>query len=62
LWTVTCPRSAVISSGEPDEVRASLQGLERELGPVIGGLNIYEPLFQLMCHGVPTRLKAALDR
>lgn len=54
--------SAVIASGEAEEVRASLQGLERDLAPVTGGGSISEPLFQLMCHGVPTRVKAAVDR
>jgi hypothetical protein len=57
-----CVRSAVIASGEADEVRASLQGLERELASVTGGGSISEPLFQLMCHGVPSRVKAAVDR
>lgn len=52
----------MIASGDADEVRASMQGLERDLAPVIGGTSISEPLFQLMCHGVPTRVKAAVDR
>lgn len=54
--------SKVISAGTLDEVRASLQGLERDVAGVLGGLPLYEPLFQLMCHGVPPRVKAATHR
>jgi len=54
--------SAVISGGESDEVKSSLQGLERDLGGVLGANSLSEPLFQLMCHGVPSKVKAAVDR
>ena len=33
-------------------VRAFLESLERDLGPALSGLPLYEPLFQLMCHPV----------
>ena len=33
-------------------VRSFLEGLERDLGPALSGLPLYEPLFQLMCHPV----------
>lgn len=59
---VSIAPSAVIASGEGDEVRASLQGMERDLAHVLGANPLSEPLFQLMCHGVPTRVKAAVDR
>jgi hypothetical protein len=45
--------SKVVAQGAEDEVRAALQGIEREVSGVLGGLPLYEPLFQLMCHGVP---------
>lgn len=54
--------SAVIASGAPIEVRSSLQGLERDLAHVLGANSLSEPLFQLMCHGVPTKVKAAVNR
>jgi hypothetical protein len=43
-------------------VRAALQGLERDVSGLLGGLPLYEPLFQLMCHGVQSTVKAAVHR
>lgn len=43
-------------------MHASLQGLERDLCPMLGVTTLVEPLVQLMCHGVPVQLKAASDR
>ncbi|KAF8066245.1 NUP205 [Scenedesmus sp. PABB004] len=52
----------IIDQGAEQEVRAELQGLERDVSSVLGGLPLYEPLFQLMCHGVPSSVKAAVHR
>lgn len=54
--------SKIILEGAEDEVRAALQGLERDVSGLLGGLPLYEPLFQLMCHGVPSLVKAAVHR
>lgn len=43
-------------------MRTELQAIEREVSSVLLGLPIYEPLFQLMCHGVPSVVKAAVHR
>lgn len=43
-------------------MRTELQAIEREVSSVLQGLPIYEPLFQLMCHGVPSPVKAAVNR
>jgi hypothetical protein len=42
-------------------VRSALGSIERECGSVLQGLPLQEPLFQLMSHGVPTSVKAAID-
>eukprot|EP00983_Pelagomonas_calceolata_P059611 1146003-Pelagomonas_calceolata.AAC.6 len=42
----------VIEQGTAAEVRAFLEGLERELSPVLSGFPLTEPMFQLMCHPV----------
>jgi hypothetical protein len=57
---LTCRR--IISEGSEEEVRAALQGLERDVSGLLGGLPLYEPLFQLMCHGVQSSVKAAVFR
>ncbi|GAX76338.1 hypothetical protein CEUSTIGMA_g3784.t1 [Chlamydomonas eustigma] len=51
----------VVEQGPSSIVRSFLEGLERELGPSLSGLPLYEPLFQLMCHPVPNTVKASLD-
>ncbi|KAF5839636.1 hypothetical protein DUNSADRAFT_292 [Dunaliella salina] len=51
----------VIEQGTAAEVRAFLEGLERELSPVLSGFPLTEPMFQLMCHPVPNTVKASLD-
>ncbi len=43
-------------------MRAELQTVEREVSGVLLVLPIYEPLFQLMCRGVPSVVKAAVHR
>ena len=48
---LTHPRQ-VVEQGPPPVVRSFLEGLERDLGPSLSGLPLYEPLFQLMCHPV----------
>ncbi|KAI8466819.1 MAG: hypothetical protein J3K34DRAFT_524227 [Monoraphidium minutum] len=53
--------ATIIREGEESEVRAALGGIERECGPALQGLPLHEPLFQLMSHGVPTAVKAAID-
>lgn len=52
----------IIGQGSEEEVRAALQGLERDVSGLLGGLPLYEPLFQLMCHGVQSSVKAAVFR
>ncbi|KAF6258705.1 hypothetical protein COO60DRAFT_1638930 [Scenedesmus sp. NREL 46B-D3] len=52
----------IIAEGSEEEVRAALQGLERDVSGLLGGLPLYEPLFQLMCHGVQSSVKAAVHR
>jgi len=47
--------------GSESEVRAALGAIEREVAPVLGGMPLHEPLFQLMCHGVPPVVKAAIN-
>jgi hypothetical protein len=42
-------------------VRAALGAIERECGAVLQGLPLQEPLFQLLCHGVPPSVKAAIN-
>lgn len=53
---------AIIEAGAEEEVAASLSSLDRDIAPVLGGMPLYEPLFQLMCHGVPSLVKAAVHR
>lgn len=57
----TPPRSKIIREGDEAEVRAALGSIERECGAALQGLPLHEPLFQLLCHGVPTSVKAAID-
>lgn len=47
-----CTHRQVIEQGTLAEVQAFLEGLERELGPVLSGFPLTEPMFQLMCHPV----------
>lgn len=66
FWYITshcvlCTRSKIVREGSDAEVRGALQSIEREVAPVLHNLPLYEPLFQLMCHGVPTSVKAALN-
>lgn len=46
------PCRQIIEQGTAAEVRGFLEGLERELSPVLSGFPLTEPLFQLMCHPV----------
>eukprot|EP00878_Enallax_costatus_P028370 GHUV01030641.1.p2 GENE.GHUV01030641.1~~GHUV01030641.1.p2 ORF type:complete len:943 (+),score=309.63 GHUV01030641.1:519-3347(+) len=54
--------STIVDNGAEADMRTELQSIEREVSSVLLGLPIYEPLFQLMCHGVPSVVKAAVHR
>jgi nuclear pore complex protein Nup205 len=41
-----------VEQGALADVRAWLEGLERELGPQLNGYPLTEPMFQLMCYPV----------
>lgn len=53
--------TAVLTHGAPVEVRAFVEGQERDAAPLLGGLPLFEPFLQLMCAPVPNTVKAALD-
>ena len=38
---------------------SELTALERTLQPLLQGYSMQEPFFQVMCHGVPSTVKAA---
>ncbi len=46
--------------GAEAEARGALQAMERDLA-VQQPLPLYEPLYQLLCHGVPNTVKAATN-
>lgn len=58
--SIPLPCSKIVREGDEAEVRAALGSIERECGAVLQGLPLHEPLFQLMCHGVPPGVKAAI--
>lgn len=56
----TPPCSKVLREASETEARAALQGMEREAAPLLQGAPLHEPLFQLLCHGSPAPVKAAM--